>query len=270
MPVEKTKEKSVDMSIEVSNLNFSYGEKQVLRSVSLSILPAETLTILGPNGAGKTTLLNVIVGLLAPSSGSIMYNGESHRTIGIRDLALMMGFVPQMIVPAFDYSVLDYVVTGCAPRIGALSRPARKHFESAMLAIDQMGISHLTEKSYRQISGGERQLVSIARALAQSPAFIFMDEPTSHLDYGNQIRVLNQLKQLALSGFGVVFTTHNPDQALLIGGKTAIISKNGRLVSGDSQELICEETLSDLYGTRLRIFELEKPGRKVCFAPGLE
>jgi iron complex transport system ATP-binding protein len=133
-----------------------------------------------------------------------------------------------------------------------------------------MGIEHLAEKSYKQISGGERQQVSIARVLTQSPAYILMDEPTSHLDYGNQIRILNTIRQLAKSGFGVVFSTHNPDHALLIGGKTAVIDRQGVLRFGDSGELLNERFLSELYGAKLRISGLENSGRNVCFAPELD
>ena len=258
------------MSITIANLNFSYGSKQVLHDVCVDVEPAEALVILGPNGAGKTTLLNIIAGFLPPQSGGILYDGKQAKDLSMRQLAQLVGYVPQMIDPTFDYSVMEYVVTGCAPRIGAFGRPDQKHYALAEQAIRQMGISHLAEKSYKQISGGEQQQVSIARVLAQSPAYILMDEPTSHLDYGNQVHVLKTINKLAKSGFGVVFSTHNPDQALLIGGKTAVIGRKGNLVSGDSRELISEAFLSELYATRLRISGLEDNGRKVCFAPSLD
>ena len=258
------------MSIEIRNLDFSFGAKTVLHDLSLSINPAETLTILGPNGAGKTTFLSLVAGLLVPGAGSIVYDGKSHKALGLRRMALLVGYVPQILMPAFDYSVIDYVVTGCAPQIGSLGRPGQKHYDTALEAIRLLGIEHLAEKSYRQISGGERQQVSIARVLAQSPTYILMDEPTSHLDYGNQICVLKTIKQLKEKGFGVVFTTHNPDQALLIGGKTAVIDRQGSLVFGDSDQMIDEKYLSRLYGTQMRIARIEKQGRKVCYAASLD
>jgi len=257
------------MSIEISSLCFSYGEKKVLRDVDLRIEPAATLSILGPNGAGKTTLLNVIAGLSKPGAGSILYDGRPSGRLSLRQMALLMGYVPQMIVPAFDYSVIDYVVTGVAPHIGVFARPGREHYDTARRAIDEMGIAHLAEKSYRQISGGERQQVSIARVLAQAPAYILMDEPTSHLDFGNQLRVLTTIRRLSENGFGVVFTTHNPDHALLVGGKTAIINRQGELCYGDSTELVREDILSDLYGIRLRIAADEDTGRQICYMPSL-
>ena len=257
------------MSIDIKNLNFSYSIKQVLRDVSLCIKQGETLTVLGPNGSGKTTLLNIIAGLLASPSGCVTYNEKAFNWFKPREMAQLIGYVPQIIVPAFDYSVIEYVVTGCAPQIGTFSRPKQKHFDIAKQAICDMGIEHLKEKSYRQISGGERQQASIARVLAQSPAYILMDEPTSNLDYGNQVRVLNTIKRMANNGYGVVFTTHNPDQALLIGGKVAIIDRQGHLAFGDSKEMVNEAVLSDLYGVSLRISNVEDQGRKVCYAPGL-
>ena len=257
------------MSVEISGLSFSYGAKQVLRDVCLSIAPGETLSILGPNGAGKTTLLNIAAGLLKSPEGSVVYDGKLYKQLSAQQMALLVGYVPQFIVPAFDYSVIEYVVTGCAPQIGTFQRPGREHYERAMQAIREMGIEHLAEKSHKQISGGERQQVSIARVLTQRPAYILMDEPTSHLDYGNQVRVLNTVLQMAKSGFGVVFTTHHPDQALLIGGKTAILDRRGNLIFGDSDELVNEEFLSELYGIRINISALEVSGRKVCFVPGL-
>jgi len=258
------------MSIKIVNLYFSYGAKHVLRDICLSVEPAETLAVLGPNGSGKTTLLSAAAGLLTPSSGSIVFDGKTPAQLGARRMARLVGYVPQSAATAFDYRVIDYVVTGCAPQIGTFQRPGPTHMETAMGAIRDMGIEHLAEKSYKRLSGGERQQVSIARALAQRPAYILMDEPTSHLDYGNQIHVLKTIRRLAESGFGVVFTTHNPDQALLIGGKAAVLDRSGRLVCGDSRALMDEASLSELYGVELRITSLAGTGRRVCFAPGLD
>ncbi|MCL2150496.1 MAG: ABC transporter ATP-binding protein [Dehalococcoidia bacterium] len=257
------------MSIRITDLNFSYGTKQVLRGIHLDIEPAQTLSILGPNGAGKTTLLNAIAGLEGSFPDNIAYNGQPYRHFSPRQMARLVGYVPQIIVPTFDYSVVDYVVTGCAPQLGTFQRPGQEHYDIAVQAIREMGIEHLAEKSYRQISGGEQQQVSIARVLAQGPSYILMDEPTSHLDYGNQVRVLKTIRRLAQSGFGVIFTTHNPDQALLLGGRTAIIDRGGNLICGESHKLISEPFLKELYGVQLCISGLERAGRCVCFAPNL-
>ncbi|MFI3172911.1 MAG: ABC transporter ATP-binding protein [Eubacteriales bacterium] len=258
------------MSIEVIDLKVQYGERIIFQDINLNIEQNEVLTILGPNGAGKTTLLNTVAGLLGQTSGQIRYDGHKQKEIGARELALLLGYVPQTIESTFDFSVLEYVVTGCAPQIGTFSRPEQVHYDIALRAIEQMGISNLVEQSYRQISGGERQQVSIARVLAQKPSYIMMDEPTSHLDYGNQIRVLKLIKELKKQGYGVVFTTHNPDHALLLGGKVAVINKQGTMQIGKVNDIINAEFLTELYGTQLCVEKLESTGRSVCYAPELK
>ncbi len=257
------------MSIEITRLCHDYGSRPVLRDVSLVIHQAETLTILGPNGSGKTTLLNAAAGLLTPTSGGVCYDGQQQAKLSPQQKARLVGYVPQSAVTTFDYRVLDYVVTGCAPQIGTFQRPGAKHYDIAMSALLDMGIAHLAEQSYMRISGGERQQVSIARVLAQCPRYILMDEPTAHLDYANQILVLKTIAHLAGAGYGVVFTTHNPDQALLIGGRAAILDRGGQLNCGDARDMMREEALSALYGIELRIASLESAGREVCYAPRL-
>ena len=257
------------MSVNVKNLTFYYGNKKILNDVSLTVNSNEVLTILGPNGAGKTTLLNIIAGLTDYKFGEILLDGKQQKNIPIRLLSRLIGYVPQSIVSTFDFSVLDYVVTGCAPMIGTFQKPSEQHFETARRAIAQMGIEHLQEKSYCRISGGERQQVSIARVIAQKPSYILMDEPTSHLDYGNQIRVLKMIKELAENGFGVVFTTHNPDHVLLLNHKVAVLDKNGSLCFGKPEDVINEDYLSLLYGTKLCVTEENEKQRSVCYPPNL-
>ena len=258
------------MRIEMERLRFAYDTKPVFAGVTLTLEQNKMLSILGPNGAGKTTLLSVIAGLLPPGEGEIRYDGKRYHELSPRQLAQMVGYVPQIINATFDFAVLDYVVTGCAPRVGSFSRPKKEHYDTAVAAIEEMGIGHLMQKSYMQISGGERQQVSIARVIAQRPAFILMDEPTAHLDYGNQIHVLKTIKRLSEEGFGVVFTTHNPDHALLLDGDVAVMDREGHLHTGEKKELINEEFLSGLYRTELQIGRMHADTREICFPPGLE
>ncbi len=256
------------MSIEIIDLTFSYGERRILDHVSLSIQPGEVLAILGPNGAGKTTTLNAIAGLLSGYSGEILYDGEKRSSLSPRALALLVGYVPQTVASTFDYSVLEYVVTGCAPYIGTFSKPTEEHYRIAQKAMEHMGIAHLKEKSYCRISGGERQQAAIARVIAQHPRYIFLDEPTSHLDYGNQIRVLKTIRTLQQEGYGVVFTTHNPDHVLLLDAKVAVLNREGVLRMG-GKEVITAPFLSALYGTTLCVSVPEGTRRAVCFSPDL-
>lgn len=164
------------MKIQIENLSFSYAESApLLKNIGFTLDSGRVISILGPNGAGKTTLLNCIAGLFKPVEGSILIEGRDMESLAHREIAKIIGYVPQIIVPTFSYSVLDYVVTGCAPHIGTFERPKQVHFDAAMAALEKMGITALKDKPYNEISGGERQQVSIARALAQKPSFILMD-----------------------------------------------------------------------------------------------
>lgn len=250
------------------NLHYAYTpDRMILKDISFRFRSGEIVSILGPNGAGKTTFLNCLANLVPLDKGEIFIDDKNIKKIPPREVAKVIGYVPQIIVPSFDFSVLEYVVTGCAPHMGTLSRPKQEHYDIAMEAIKRMGIEKLTNRSYSQISGGERQQVSIARALAQRPAFILMDEPTAHLDYGNQIKVLKTVRSLKEEGYGVILTTHNPDHALLLQDQVAILDRDGILTTGLSTDVLNEKDLTELYGTDLKLFYEEGLGREVCAAP---
>lgn len=250
------------------HISYSYtSEREILNDISFDFKSGEIVSILGPNGAGKTTFLNCLANLVPLDKGEILIDGKDIRKIHPREVAKVIGYVPQIIVPSFDFSVLEYVVTGCAPHMGTLSRPKQEHYDIAMEEIRRMGIEKLWNRSYSQISGGERQQVSIARALAQRPAFILMDEPTAHLDYGNQIKVLKTVRSLKEEGYGVILTTHNPDHALLLQDQVAILDQAGILRTGLSTDILKEQDLSALYGTELCLFYEERLKREVCAAP---
>ena len=259
------------MIYEVKNLTFSYpnSERKVLDNASLTLKAGEVLCILGPNGAGKTTLLNCMAGLLAPKEGSITLCGKELKHMSTREIAQTVGYVPQLHTPSFDYRVLDFVLMGHAPKTGMFSRPSKEAEEMCMEVLRSMNLEHLAEKSYIEISGGERQQLLIARSIVQQPKAILFDEPTAHLDYGNQHRVLKRVRQMADSGYSVVITTHNPDHALLLGDKAAIVEKNGTITQGNSREIITEERLCKVYDTDLRLMYIEELGRTACLVPEL-
>lgn len=258
------------MNLKIQNLAFSYDHKRPLfHNISFEINSGEIVSILGPNGAGKTTLLNCVAGLFKPCSGAITIDGKDVQKMSAREVARSIGYVPQIIIPSFSFSVMEYVVTGCAPVIGTFERPKEKHYQIAADALEQMGIAHLSDRSYMNISGGERQQVSIARALAQRPGFILMDEPTAHLDYGNQIKVLKTIRKMASQGYGIILTTHNPDHVLLLEGKLAVLNQSGDLFFGTQEEIMNEEFLYHLYGTDLKLVHIEILNRLACLAPKL-
>ncbi len=258
------------MLLEARGISFAYeGGPLLFEDISFSVEKGEIVCILGPNGVGKTTLLNCLANLAVPTGGKVLLEGNAMREMPLREIAARVAYVPQFIIPSFAYEVLSYVVTGCAPRLRTFEKPKREHYELARQALAQMEISHLAEKYYTQISGGERQQVSISRALTQRPKIILMDEPTAHLDYGNQIKVLRIIKKLAAEGYAAVITTHNPDHALLLEGKVAALGPGGQFTFGDSRTVVSSEFLSALYGVELHLHHIPAIGRDVCIAPFL-
>ncbi len=255
------------MSIRVDRLTFSYRSKQVLTDIAFSLEEPSLLCLLGPNGVGKSTLFRCMLGLLTGYSGTITAEGQNIRRLNPAQLARLVAYVPQSHSPAFSYSVLDMVLMGTASHFSLMSSPGRKERGLADEAMERLGILHLRERSFLELSGGERQLVLIARALAQQARILFMDEPTANLDYGNQLRVLQQVKELTLDGFSVIQSTHNPDQALLFADQV-LAMKEGRVFAwGTPGEVMNAELLKELYGVDIAMEKLYGGAVSVCI-PG--
>jgi len=259
------------MIYDVKNIDFTYpgNNKKVLAGVSLTLSAGEVLSILGPNGAGKSTLLNCMTGLLKPDSGSIILDGSDISTLTARRTAQIISYVPQTHTPAFSYTVLHFVTMGRAPYIGTLEKPKTRDTEIAENALKAVSIENLALRPYTEISGGERQLAVIARALAQEPQAIIFDEPTAYLDYGNQHRILRLIHSLSQQGYGVIITTHNPDHALLLGGRVAVLNRDGTLAEGPCEEIITEQRLKDVYKTQLHLLHIDELDRIACIPASL-
>jgi iron complex transport system ATP-binding protein len=255
----------------VRNISFAYpsSSRKVLDDVSLDICEGDALTILGRNGAGKSTLLHCLLGLKHPQSGEIRLAGRSLRDMTEREIASEVGYVPQSHTPAFEHTVSDFVQMGFAARIGLFSRPGNKERSAAAAILAEMGIEYLADRPYTQLSGGEQQQAIIARAIVMRPRIVLFDEPTAHLDFGNQIKVLRIIRQFTDKGYAVVITTHNPDHALLLGGRAAIFDAGGRVRSGRTGEILTEETLKSVYGSDLSLQYIAALGRQVCVYPNL-
>jgi iron complex transport system ATP-binding protein len=256
---------------EIDDLVYRYpsGASDVLRGVSLTLAEGEALTVLGPNGAGKSTLLDCMAGLAAPTSGTVRLAGRDMREMKPHEIARICGYVPQNHTPAFSYTVLDYVLMGRAPHLGAFSRPGAEDEAAAREILGDLGILHLADKPYTEISGGERQQAVIARVVCQAPRVILFDEPTSHLDCGNQHRILELIRRFSDRGFAAVFTTHDPDHALLLGGRAAVLGRDGRLATGLAEELVTQERMRELYRVDMEVAYMEEAGRVCCLAPKL-
>jgi iron complex transport system ATP-binding protein len=254
------------MILDVSNVTFSYrkGGTAVFKDISFSVKEGDVFCILGQNGAGKSTLLSCLGNLFSVDSGAIRLDGKSISSMSRMDLAKRIGYIPQFHSPVFPYSVFDFVLMGRTPHIGAISSPKKKDYAIAQKAIDAVGISHLAEKPYNEISGGERQLVMFAKVLAQEPDVILLDEPTSHLDFGNQFKILNLIESLAKSGFCMIMTSHFPDHAFLVSTKVGVMKNQSFIDIGSANDVITEENMKQTYDMDVKIVSIEKANRKVC------
>jgi iron complex transport system ATP-binding protein len=253
------------MILEVKDLSYRYyNSRTIFHDVNFSLCKGEVLSILGTNGAGKSTLLNCIANLFKPQSGEIRLNDKPMAEMSMRDVAKVIGYVPQIHTPAYAYTVREFTVMGRTPYIGAFAKPSKEDYRIADEALERMNIGHLSGKAYTEISGGERQQVTIARVIAQQPQIILLDEPTAHLDYGNQYRVMQMIKRLADEGFALIMTTHNPDHAILLDGKVAILNREGLLRVGSAAETLQKETLSTLYGLNIKTVYDEDAKRNIC------
>ncbi|QAR33514.1 ABC transporter ATP-binding protein [Geovibrio thiophilus] len=233
--------------IEVSGLHFGYSRKKsVLNGVSFRVGKGEIVNILGPNGCGKSTLIKLILGFMHAESGVISINGRDIRSIGRKRLASLVSYVPQMHSGVFSYSVLDVVLMGRVS-MSPWYKYKEEDYEYAQRALTRLNLSHYAERPYLHLSGGERQLVLIARALAQKAEYFIMDEPVSGLDYGNQFLLLQVIKELSQEGLTVILTTHHPEHAVFLGGRSLLI-KNGEVMGdGPSEDTINANCVCSLY-----------------------
>lgn len=245
------------MRLEVANLSAGYGKKQILYDLSLNVASGEALCLLGANGSGKTTMLKTILGLLPARTGRVTLDGRDLEGWSVRQRAACLGYVPQEHSLPFAYKVKDVVLMARSVHLKLFALPGRQDIRIAEEALDQLQISRLADALYTEISGGERQLVLIARALAQQPQILILDEPTANLDFGNQIRVLQTIKRLRSSGLGMLLTTHSPDHAFLCGSHVALLQHGRLLATGTPQSVLTAEQLSQTYGVPLRILSVE-------------
>jgi iron complex transport system ATP-binding protein len=242
-------------AILLEGLSYRYepATPDVLHELSLEIPGGAVTAILGPNGSGKTTLLHLLLGLYKPSAGCIRLAGQLHGDYSRRELSRLVGLVPQDEHVAFDLSVLEYVLLGRAPYLNLLELPSEHDREIAFRVLDVAGLTHLQGRPVPALSGGERQLTTVARALAQEPAILLLDEPTSHLDLANKRRVLQVLRQLSHSGRSVVFSTHDPTAAAAIADHVVLLRDGRLLAAGSLADAFTSERLSATYGVDVEV-----------------
>jgi iron complex transport system ATP-binding protein len=233
--------------VTVDQVSFSYNGTTVLDDVSLSVGSGDILSVLGPNGSGKTTLLKLILGLYKPGKGRVSLEGRPVKSLLSKDLARSIAYVPQVHRIAFAFRMLDVVMMGRIPHKPFFFRYSKNDEHLAELSMERLGILHLKDRPYTAVSGGERQLCLIARALAQGARVFVMDEPVGGLDYGNQIRLLSIIRDLSKEGYTFIQSTHFPDHALWMAGRVMMLNKGRVVAEGKSEEAVTSEALSALY-----------------------
>lgn len=250
------------MKLEIRDLTFGYGKKVVGCKLNINVDEGQSLCILGSNGVGKTTLLKTVLGILKPMEGEILIDGISTGGWSPAEFGKAIAYVPQQHIPPFPFSVLDVVLMGRTVHMSTFGMPKKQDRDIACDILRKMGIDDLKDKSYTEISGGERQMVLISRALAQKPQILILDEPTSNLDFGNQARVLEYIIKLVEEGLTVVMTSHRPEHALAAASKVVLMKGGDAIDYGPPENVITEESMKSLYGIDVVMVDADMPNRR--------
>lgn len=241
--------------LDVSGVTFSYRNGLVLRDLSFQTGGGQVIGVLGANGAGKSTLFKLILGILPLKEGQIQVNGQPLESLSSRKRAREMAYIPQAQAGIFQFSVMEVVLMGTTASFGLFGQPGGKEREIAWKALKLLGIEAFANRQFDQLSGGEQQLVLIARAVAQDAPILIMDEPCASLDYGNQIRVLEEIRTLSEQGYLVLFSTHNPQHVFLYAHQVLLIDGQSARAFGPPREVLSESLLSHVYGIPIRLEE---------------
>ena len=241
------------MELIVRDLCCGYRSQPLVKNISFQVNSRDIVCVLGPNGVGKTTFFKTMLGFLPKLGGDILLNGKSITDLSPKALSQLVAYVPQTQSPAFAFKVKEVVAMGCTPKLKPFTTPSKKDYEFCYSLLEKLGAAYLYDCAFNQISGGERQLVLIARALAQRPKLLLMDEPTSNLDFGNQARMLKCISELAQSGLGIIMTTHFPDHAFLCKGKVALFGRGTGFEFGTAEEIITKETMEEIYQIKVHM-----------------
>jgi iron complex transport system ATP-binding protein len=255
------------MTLEGRRLTIGYRDRVVGHELDVTLTTGEVLALLGPNGSGKTTLLKTLLGLIPPLEGEVRLGGRGLVSHSVRERARAIAYVPQSHAPTFAFPVESMVLMGRTAHGNLFSRPGERDRAATAEALRRLDIAHLADRPYTMISGGERQLVLLARALAQDPKFIVLDEPTASLDFGNQGKLMHEIKRLAESGHGVLFTTHDPNHALRAANRAYLLREGQRVAEGAVSEVLTRENLEAIYRAPVRVLVDAKDGMN-AFLPG--
>jgi len=245
------------MKLSVERLSYAYGAHRVLEDVSFTLEQGQFLSVLGPNGVGKSTLFRCILQLLPGYQGKITADGQDLRAASRRELSQRIAYIPQIHAPTFSYTVLDTVLMGTTRALSAFAQPKKEQIDRAMQALIRVGAERLRDRDFTHLSGGEQQLVLVARAIAQQSDILVMDEPTSALDFGNQLRILQLVRELADEGYGVLLSTHNPQHALSFATDILAISGGHVAAFGTPDDVLSVDLIHELYNVRVAFADVE-------------
>jgi len=254
------------MILAAHDIRFGYQRRPVLTGASLELDAGELVCLLGINGAGKSTLLRIMLGLQRPEHGLVTLDGAPLTNWSRRQLAQLVAYVPQVHIAPFPYTVAQVALLGRLPANGLFRAPGSADLDCVHGVLAQLGIAHLAKRVYTEVSGGERQLTLIARALAQEAQLLVMDEPLAGLDYGNQIRLLDRLERLAADGYGVLMTTHDPNQPLSGCQRVALLIDGSVAAQGAPAEVLTPAAIYRLYGVSVDLLRTAD-GREIAFRP---
>jgi iron complex transport system ATP-binding protein len=242
--------------LKVENLKFYYSREQIIiKDISFDLNEHDVLCLLGPNGTGKTTLLRCLLALNKPISGAIFINGINITKTASRKMAKYLAYVPQASSMAFPYEAEEIVLMGRIAHLKLGAGPTKKDREICREAMECLGISHLRLKLFNKMSGGERQMVLVARAMAQQAQILVMDEPTANLDYSNQVKILQIINQLSEQGYSILMTSHFPDHAFLACNRVMLMRDGVIMACGTPDKVVTSESLSYLYQTHVCVTE---------------
>lgn len=251
------------MRLIARDLAFGYPERPVGRNLNLTVETGEVLCLLGPNGCGKTTLFKTLLGLLHTQGGRVTLGDDPLADLSRAEIARRIAYVPQAQDTAFPYTASDLVLMGRTAHRGVFAAPTREDRKIAQDSLAELGIAELASREVTTLSGGQRQLVVVARAIAQAAPLIVMDEPTASLDFGNQVAVLGEIRKLAARGAGVILSTHDPDQAFAVASRVALMQDGVIVAQGTPDQVLTSSRLKAVYGVDVTVERLAG-GQTVC------
>lgn len=251
------------LGITAHELGIGYRDRVLATHIELHVQRGHIVCLLGPNGCGKTTLFKTLMGLLPARAGTVEIDGAALNHLSPEEIARRIAYVPQTQGPVFPYTVEEIVLMGRTAQVGLFSAPSSSDREIARDALAQMHIEQLSHQTFSTLSGGQRQLVLIARALAQQAPYVVLDEPTASLDFGNQMKVLEQVRQLADASLGLIISTHNPDHAFAVADQVILFGEAGISDAKPPAQQLTGERLTALYDHPIDVVTLAD-GRQVC------